>query len=218
MAQVKSWLKHHFNCRKKSELSALIEVGGNSAYGIFWRLSELFGEMQSHRPNPCKTITISKTTLFRELGINERGYQRITQQFQIVGIRFVNLHRRIAKGSANLCRIHMPNSLIFMSNSNLILDNKSKSKSKIKSGRTFLDLNGLKEDEIPETSIYFKGSMFSIYFKSYKKLRFLYPDIDTDKKLVAIDKWMEKKNFRPKNISEFIESMFKRKRIEKETA
>ena len=60
--------------------------------------------------------------------------------------------------------------------------------------------------------------MFSIYFKSYKKLRFLYPDIDTDKKLVAIDKWMEKKNFRPKNISEFIESMFKRKRIEKETA
>ena len=119
------------NCRKKEGLSSLIDLGGNESYGIFFRLYELYMEMQTHKEEYTDNFSINESTLVKELGINCRSLPKhIDMLSQTCGIVFHMNTQTIGKHSYNIYNCTLPKSLIFISRRNHNVANKNKNKNK----------------------------------------------------------------------------------------
>lgn len=100
-------------------LSLLIQVGGNDAYGLFWRLQELYLEAQIHKPNTCDSFIINEGSLVKELGINRRRLPKVIDMFsETCAIQFKNNPKTIRNVLYNNWHITLPKALIFMNKRN----------------------------------------------------------------------------------------------------
>ena len=166
----KTWFQHDMNCRKKEGLSLLIKVGGNEGYGMFWRLQELYAEMQIHKQECTNFFTINEASLVKELGINRRRLLKVMQLFsETCAIVFENIPKTIGYLSYNNIKITLPKSLIFMTKRIPKKGHSEESKSKKENKSKSKNKNGAERKTLFKNSQHYEYSVFREALKDWEE-------------------------------------------------